>query len=169
MLGPSSLGRYARYSDSHLTRLLAIKTLKERRGLKLADIRQTLLCMSDGEVIALADTARTDANQRTSALDYIRSLNQQSFKSPPDQAIGVTKPPPMKAPDPTTTSQTNMLKAQRAQQSQRQLPAAEILHRFQITPDVELSVRGIQTEQQLTRMKNIANELREILIGGINE
>ena len=37
--GPSSLGRYARYSDWHLIRLLAIKALKEQRGHTHSDIR----------------------------------------------------------------------------------------------------------------------------------
>ena len=35
--GPSSLGRYARYSDWHLVRLLAIKALKDRRGLTYSE------------------------------------------------------------------------------------------------------------------------------------
>ncbi len=54
-------------------------------------------------------------------------------------------------------------------QSPRQLPASETWHRFQITPDVELSVRGIQSDEQMARLKSIANSLRELLIGGQNE
>lgn len=177
LLGPSSLGRYARYSDAHLTRLLAIKALKEKRGLKHSDIRQTLLCMSDGEVLALAETARTpQVQEKTSALDYIRSLNTLPFIGLENQQNAFLKPgsPGLSPPDAGHTeppqTQNPALRNQRSNnQSQRQQPVSELWHRFQITPDVELSVRGIQTEQQMARIKSITNYLREILIGGQNE
>ncbi len=172
--GPTSLGRYARYSDRHLVRLLAIKALKEARGLKLSDIRQTLLCMSEPEIVALAETVRaghTDAPP-VSALDYLRSLNMQAFDSQMDQ-LPASK---MSAPLNTTlnelsTSASNLrLDSETATPtSERQLPPIDTWHRFLITPDVELSVRGLQTEQQMTRMKNIASRLRDYLIGGQNE
>lgn len=80
--GPSTLGRYARYSDWHLVRLLAIKALKERRGFKHSDIRQTLLCMSESEILSLAETASSETgSRRSSALDYIQSLNPQTFET----------------------------------------------------------------------------------------
>ncbi len=169
--GPSSLGRYARYSDWHLIRLLAIKALKEQRGHTHSDIRQTLLCMSDSEIIALAETAREPhESQRSSALDYIRSLN--TFNSQKAQSI----PAQSEQPSTTESQQANHLQKdlrfsneQGQYQSPRQLPVSETWHRFQITPDVELSVRGIQTEQQMARLKSIANSLRDFFIGGQNE
>lgn len=178
--GPSSLGRYARYSDWHLVRLLAIKALKERRGLTYSDIRQTLLCMSDSEVLALAETAPSDSDKRrSSALDYIRSINMQAFETPKvdevsHQANQLFQSPsqqasPKKIEKSVSKQQPPQLHSQSISQSERQLPAAETWHRFQITPDVELSVRGIQSEKQMARMKSIANSLREFLIGGQNE
>ncbi len=177
--GPSSLGRYARYSDWHLVRLLAIKALKER-GLTYSDIRQTLLCMSDSEVLALAETAPSDSDKRrSSALDYIRSINLQAFESPKvdevaHQANQLFQGPsqqasPKKIENRVSEQAPPPLQSQSISQSERQLPAAETWHRFQITPDVELSVRGIQSEKQMARMKSIANSLREFLIGGQNE
>jgi DNA-binding transcriptional MerR regulator len=170
--GPSSLGRYARYSDWHLVRLLAIKALKERRGFKHSDIRQTLLCMSESEILALAETASSGTGTtRSSALDYIQSLNPQTFETQKvdevaHQANLLFQSPGQQAPPQIEQSDS---KQQIAYQSERQLPASEPWHRFQITPDVELSVRGIQSEKQMARMKSIANSLREFLIGGQNE
>ena len=170
--GPTSLGRYARYSDLHLARLFAIKALKEKRRLKLSDIRQTLLCMTDSEILALAETAREpEANQQSSALDYIRSLNLQIFNSPAPKTVPATgKHTPGASLESNSDSfDLYFSNEQGNSTSSRQLPASETWHRFQITPDVELSVRGIQTEVQMERMKNIANRLREFLIGGQNE
>ena len=170
--GPSSLGRYARYSDWHLVRLLAIKALKDR-GLTHTDIRQTLLCMSDSEVLALAETAPGEKNKRrSSALDYIRSINPQTFGTIKVDEFAqkashrFQDPSQQGAP---TKIEHSVSKQQSMSPSERQLPAAETWHRFQITPDVELSVRGIQSEKQMARMKFIANSLREFLIGGQNE
>lgn len=172
MRGPSSLGRYARYSDWHLIRLLAIKALKDRRGFKHSDIRQTLLCMSESEILALAETASSDpGSKRSSALDYIQSLNPQTFETQKmdevaQQANLLFQSPSQKK---SLEIEQSVNKQQVAYQSERQLPASETWHRFQITPDVELSVRGIQSEKQMARMKSIANSLREFLIGGQNE
>lgn len=170
--GPSSLGRYARYSDWHLVRLLAIKALKERRGFKHSDIRQTLLCMSESEIQALAETASSGSgSKRSSALDYIRSLNRQTFETQKVDEVAhqanllFQSPSPQESPE----IEQSVSKQQAAQPSERQLPASETWHRFQITPDVELSVRGIQSEKQMARMKIVANSLREFLIGGQNE
>ncbi len=168
--GPSSLGRYARYSDWHLIRLLAIKALKEQRGHKHSDIRQTLLCMSDSEIIALAETVKEpNQNQRSSALDYIRSLN--TFNSQQATSAQSARPSPNESHQQQASNsiELRLSNEQGQYQSPRQLPASETWHRFQITPDVELSVRGIQTEQQMARLKSIANSLRDLLIGGQNE
>lgn len=78
MRGPTSLGRYARYSRHHLERLQAIKVLKEKQGLRLSEVRQQLLLMSDAEITALAETGSYAAKTAdTSALDYILSQSQQ--------------------------------------------------------------------------------------------
>ena len=170
--GPSSLGRYARYSDWHLVRLLAIKALKDRRGFKHSDIRQTLLCMSESEILALAETASSESgSKRSSALDYIQSLNPQTFETQKVDEVAHQANLLFQSPSQQESQQIeqSVSKQQVAYQSERQLPASETWHRFQITPDVELSVRGIQSEKQMARMKVIANSLREFLIGGQNE
>lgn len=78
MRGPTSLGRYARYSRHHLERLQAIKILKEKQGLRLSEVRQQLLLMSDAEIEALAETGSYVAKAGdTTALDYILSQSAQ--------------------------------------------------------------------------------------------
>lgn len=170
--GPSTLGRYARYSDWHLVRLLAIKALKDRQGLTHSDIRQTLLCMSDSEILALAETAQAGTgSKRSSALDYIRSLNPQTFETRKEDEVSQQVDLLFQSPSQEASqgSQQSITRQQVSSQSNRQSASAETWHRFQITPDVELSVRGIQSDKQMARMQTIANKLRDFLIGGQNE
>lgn len=48
----------------------------------------------------------------------------------------------------------------------RKQAKSESWHRIAITPDVELSVRGINDLEQLARLERIADCLRELLMGG---
>ncbi len=88
MRGPSSLGRYARYSDCHLIRLLAIKALKEKGEYTHSDIRQALLCKSNAEIIELAENTKApEKGKRSSALAYLRSINSSDPLSQQDQSM----------------------------------------------------------------------------------
>jgi len=258
MRGPTSLGRYARYSRQHLERLQAIKILKERQGLRLSEVRQQLLLMSDAEIAALAETGSRDSNfVDSSALDYILSQSQQ-FESGQTEAIA---PPPnepvqnfwrnggdsaqiqpsslkneghplsiadaiasrlgFKAKALETEAQDRQiddchdpsgavdvfadvapnivphgnqardldneqritkdrlstpvdrlvvgLQHQLGQKTARRQSKREVWHRIQVTPDIELSVRGIQDEQHLAQLERVADYLRELLTGGSYE
>lgn len=259
MRGPTSLGRYARYSRHHLERLQAIKILKERQGLRLSEVRQQLLLMSDAQIAALAETGSRDSNfVDSSALDYILSQSQQ-FES--EQQTEVIAPPPnefvqnawrdggdsaqiqpsslkneghplsiadaiasrlgFKAKALDTDSQDRQiddrheplaaghvfadvapniepqgnqnrdldneqritkdrlstpvdrlvvgLQHQLGQKTARRQSKREVWHRIQVTPDIELSVRGIQDEQHLAQLERVADYLRELLTGGSYE
>ena len=259
MRGPTSLGRYARYSRHHLERLQAIKILKERQGLRLSEVRQQLLLMSDAQIAALAETGSRDSNfVDSSALDYILSQSQQ-FES--GQQTEVIAPPPnelvqnawrnggdsvqiqpsslkneghplsiadaiasrlgFKAKALDTDSQDRQiddrheplaagdvfadvapniepqgnqnrdldneqritkdrlstpvdrlvvgLQHQLGQKTARRQSKREVWHRIQVTPDIELSVRGIQDEQHLAQLERVADYLRELLTGGSYE
>jgi DNA-binding transcriptional MerR regulator len=259
MRGPTSLGRYARYSRHHLERLQAIKILKERQGLRLSEVRQQLLLMSDAEIAALAETGSRDSNfVDSSALDYILSQSQQ-FESgqqteviapPPNELVqnawrnggdsvqiqpsslkNEGHPPsiadaiasrlgfkakaldtdsqdrqiddrhePLAAGDvfadaaPNIVPQGNQnrdldneqritkdrlstpvdrlvvgLQHQLGQKTARRQSKREVWHRIQVTPDIELSVRGIQDEQHLAQLERVADYLRELLTGGSYE
>lgn len=99
MRGPTTLGRYARYSRQHLERLQAIKVLKEKQGLRVVEVRQQLLAMSDAEIAALAETGSTLGAQHPegSALDYIRQQSDlflEPYCEPelPTSAVSEEKP-----------------------------------------------------------------------------
>jgi len=267
--GPSTLGRYAKYSRPHLERLRAIKILKEKQGLRLSEVRQQLLTMSDAEITALAETGSStffsDSTKKPqdSALDYILSQGQQfmtsdvqpaaatssamfdedddwddesddnvnhastmevdsvaepartiaeairaklGFKSKPVSLTpepGLEKPvlsetvaddddPDEPAPQavaqlsgwgPASEDEQRItherlstpvdrlaeaLKQQAGSKTVRRQAKREIWYRIQVTPDIELSVRGINDEQ-LTRLERVADYLRELLTGGSYE
>jgi DNA-binding transcriptional MerR regulator len=265
MRGPTSLGRYARYSRQHLERLQAIKVLKEKEGLRLSEVRQRLLLMSDAEIAALAESGST-TSASGSALDYILSQGQQFDTGlgasleppPPTEGEGLNCVPganlvrgsnqserggarlsianaiaarlglgmknnfsnmqgaggdsddglsdrrgqssaehptnvigfkPDAAPDVVSheSGLTDLgaeqsitkdrlatpvdrlivgLKQQLGSKPVRKQSKKEVWHRIQITPDIELSVRGIQDEQHLARLERVADYLRELLTGG---
>jgi DNA-binding transcriptional MerR regulator len=215
--GPSKLGRYARYSQQHLHKLLAIKVLKDKQGLKLSEVRQQLLSMSEAQIEMLATTGSISLQRPTeSALDYIlRQTNR-----PPTSATEITPPgskpfedddfddeeedydenesaPPVVKGKPVhgKASQAGQvldgwgpgpefyqritkermanpigkllvgLEEQTGDKHVRRQAKKETWHRIQVTPDIELSVRGINDEEQLARLERVADYLREILTG----
>ncbi len=179
LLGPQSLGRYARYSDSHLNRLLAIGVLKEKRGFKLSEIRQMLLAMSEAEIVALAETADFPSSalslpeNKSNALDYIHSLNKDSFRTNSNTTKRIDNTSAASLNKPSGTNELNQLNQIQLyfQQSKtvRKQAKSDTWQRFYVTPDVELSIRGIQNEQQLARIEQIAEQLKQLFLGGFDE
>ncbi len=215
--GPSKLGRYAKYSRQHLNKLLAIKVLKDKRGLKLSEVRQQLLSMSEAQIEMLANGGASLNQPKGSALDYILSavkrpitsvdelpppvMNTDFFdaddfddddhaleaKSLPAVPVSKPQPPPPLPPQtildgwgPTpeyyqritkermTTPIGKLLvglEEQTGDKSVRRQAKRETWHRIQVTPDIELSVRGINDDEQLARLERVADYLREILTG----
>ncbi len=234
--GPSKLGRYARYSQQHLHKLLAIKILKDKQGLKLSEVRQQLLSMSEAQIEMLATTGSTELERPTeSALDYILRQTNRSYRNTGETSIPSSPPShtavnddydnyddddeedfdanpgaplvvPSKAsiaaPNPPLTSSDKEsqdkqgqvldgwgpgpefyqritkermatpigkllvgLEEQTGDKKVRRQAKKETWHRIQVTPDIELSVRGINDEEQLARLERVADYLREILTG----
>jgi DNA-binding transcriptional MerR regulator len=216
--GPSKLGRYAKYSRQHLNKLLAIKVLKDKRGLKLSEVRQQLLSMSEAQIEMLANGGASLNQPKGSALDYILSAFKRPITSvdelPPPvmnidffdaddfddddndltpaakslPAVPVTKhqPPPLPpqtildgwGPTPEyyqritkermTTPIGKLLvglEEQTGDKNVRRQAKRETWYRIQVTPDIELSVRGINDDEQLARLERVADYLREILTG----
>lgn len=212
MRGPDSLGRYARYTQAHLLRLLAIKELKENKGMQVAEIRQALMVMSEAELRSLTgqgkpsavQAADSEAASAKSALEYIRTINYKIDEAeleshqkvdlsalfqfqlgPPNEqpdivrVVAAVDPPPKQAVSQSRVeSYHHAAGATPIEQLVRELEKivdptrirkqakSESWHRITITPDLELSVRGINTADQLARLERIADCLREILMGG---
>lgn len=168
--GPESMGRYARYSSSHLTRLLAIRNLREQQGLTLGAIRTALVTMSEDELSVVANKNTTPQQPDSSALDYIRSI-QGLPAAPPAQKseqldqIGPTDNFDKKGRTPIDLLLWELSKMHADRTVRRQAKSA-LWHRIAITPDIELSIRGIDDAAQLANFERIADHLREILLGG---
>ncbi len=305
MRGANSMGRYANYSNYHLNRLLAIKVMKEEKGLPLSSIRTALVTMSEDDLIALiarnsamhfdlpvvnagaephqtasrgqSDSSNIDfeptfshlddlksglkaasnpdvnteeeessseenaddrvsskrrsisgrtksrkSTQVSTALDYIKALQSgsgipansssviesgaQSAPARPQDMVILNRnaemrhflkgpahqPPPLPgesrnaqawgepvadkpraaAPtESTVTGQTPIdlllqeLSRIHEKRPVRRQAKGDVWYRIAITPDIELSVRGIDDDEQLARLERVADYLREILLG----
>lgn len=169
--GPETIGRNARYSRSQLDRLKAIKVMREQYGYSLTKTRQELLLADEDQIKKLAQ--RLDglpiepgmlAPGPTSALAYIRSIQSTSSSRGP-------KPESERS----SSSQTNVgrlltkLEAERPRKLPTRKAHGEVWFRVAITPDVELAVRGELDPDRVVRIEQIADYLRELLLGGSNE
>lgn len=167
--GPDSMGRYARYSEAHLSRLLAIKWMRDNQGMNTQKIRTYLLTMSQDEldiIVAKATSSGIDNSEiKSTALDYIRSISppktvfeKQDYVS--DLKVYGSTPVDLLLKELSRICNNAPVRKQ---------SKSETWHRISITPDVELSVRGIDDEEQLARMKRVCDYLREILLGGYED
>lgn len=189
MRGPDSMGRYARYSQHHLERLLVIKSLRNEQGMSLIDIRRHLMSMSQQDIrslIASSEAARMEREEEDdleapdlpaeSALDYIRSVEQEKSSSKPQGDTGASgfanqlvqaykrlQPPKQITPlDHLLHQLSKTTRSNRVRNQSR----ADQWHRISVTPDIELTVRGNQSPADLAKLERIADYLREILMGG---
>lgn len=165
--GPEVGGRGARYTDYHVQRLQAIQTLKDVRGLPLAEVRKWLMSATAPELAQLASeakvaTAPLPISQAVSALDYIKRL-QHGSSSEPTATVA-------------TVGQTSMdvLLARLGQLTRGGKPPqrrarGEVWTSVSVTPDIEIRIRGTLTVDQISRWERIADHFREILMGGAQE
>ncbi len=169
MRGPDKMGRYAQYSQDHLVRLLAIKNMKEMDGFSTGVIRTRLLTMSQDEVgqVALSPD-QSSSSSTTSATDYLKSIRGGSVipvpvsakeEAPPEDKKGTSR----NAIELLLLEFSNLSKGR----SVRNRASAETWHRISVTPDVEISVRGLEDETDIARLTRIADHLREFILGNL--
>jgi DNA-binding transcriptional MerR regulator len=159
---PLNRGPAARYPADTLTRLLAIRTMRDALGMSLQDIRKELLVASPEQIDAHAARAATLAKpppktDAASALEYIATL----------RAGGPKPAPSMLLPPPPATRGFEALEQRLGQgrpEAARKARAEEWL-RIPITPDVDLTVRGPLDAEQRTRLERCADLIRDILLG----
>ena len=160
--GPEVGGRGARYTNYHVTRLQAIRALKDFRNLPLAEVRQRLLSITGPELTLLASEGAVSQNlgslpKTGSALDYIRELKQSGTPG---------SPPAPEAESPTPMDSVLVRLGQLAAGNKPQRRSrGEVWVSIPITPDIEIRVRGPQTADQLSRWERIADYLRDLLMG----
>lgn len=166
MRGPDKMGRYAQYSQDHLVRLLAIKNMKEMDGFSTGVIRTRLLTMSQDEVGQVAVSSDENfSSSTTSATDYLKSIRGGSA-TPPVSAVEETPTEDKKG---TSRNAIELLLLEFSNLSKgrsvRNKASAETWHRISVTPDVEISVRGLEDETDIARLTRIADHLREFILG----
>jgi DNA-binding transcriptional MerR regulator len=192
--GAGNAGRNARYSAAALTRARAAKALREVYGLSLPDIRQDLLIADEAKIegyAARAGAAPSGAREEpapapspppagTSAADYLRNLRNAglfgaaSSTGAARPAVSASlrgyAPPPRPDPEPPSGSRLARLaealeRIAGARPSRRKAKGDVRLH-IPITPDLELTVRGDHTPEEIARYEQVADLLRAILTGG---
>ena len=166
MRGTDKMGRYAQYSQDHLVRLLAIKNMKEMDGFSTGVIRTRLLTMSQDEVGQVAVSSDENfSSSPTSATDYLKSIRGGSA-APPVSAVEETPPEDKKG---TSRNAIELLLLEFSNLSKgrsvRNKASAETWHRISVTPDVEISVRGLEDGTDIARLTRIADHLREFILG----
>lgn len=178
--GPVKMGRYAQYAPEHLSRLLAIKFMRESDGFTTGVIRTRLLTMTKEEVDRIAlesvGSSSSERNSQTSALEYLSAIQGDGSGpakpgSDMDRAFLAQRlKVPASASDTDSGSPIERLGTELSEilngRNVRRQASAETWHRIEVTPDVEISVRGL-SDRELSRMERIADHLREILLGGI--
>ncbi len=166
LTGPDSKGRYARYSESHLIRLKAIRYLRDSRDMTLSDIRVALLSMTEKDMQSFSSHGKSMVPvgfARSSVLDYLRTARHpEQFTEGLQQ-----KEKPAKVPDLSPVDRLmQTLEGNLADKRVKPQSKGQNWHRFAVTPDIEISVRGLQDGGQIEQWNQIADCLREILLGG---
>lgn len=186
--GPEGLGPKAKYGPYHLGRLRAIKVLKESEGKSLAEIRMLLVSAPDGEVDAIAarfretpEGAAPPVTGSTSALDYLRAVKQAmggdwtggAPQAPPATfaaAIAAAPADFRRKADEDRQSPLERAIEHLAAASGDRRPArkarGEPRFHIPVLPDVELSIRGARSPEELAQFERLADLLRDILMGG---
>jgi DNA-binding transcriptional MerR regulator len=184
--GPDSMGRNARYKDYHLKRLRVIRTLKEVHHLPLSEIRrivtmagpeediQIQLVPLDGEMqVEAREVSEEEASAPSSALDYVRSRRASAKGRRAEETDALPAPPPiMSSPidqgDSVTSPLEALLYKLRDQGTLDNVPRktrGEEWVRLEVTPDIEIHVRGQLRREQLSDFEQLADLMRHILLG----
>jgi DNA-binding transcriptional MerR regulator len=185
--GPDSLGRNARYSDYHLKRLRVIRTLKDDHNLPLSEIRRLVTMAGPDEDIQIQLVPMGGAPARdpdsegdlddassSSALDYIRARRArvqgkpipEEKAAPLQQEISESLPAarPQAAPSPLETLLLKLREGKGLGRVPRRTRGEEWV-RLEVTPDIEIHVRGQLQSEQLKDFEQLADLMRHILLG----
>ena len=182
--GPLSRGPAARYPADQLERILAIRTMKDRLGMSLTDIRHELLIASAEQIQAWAEktaeiapespqsAAMSEPADPTAALDYFQSLRSPgpAARFGPSSSVreSESSPPYITSPKPRSSG-FEALERRLMDTGARTPPAAKSRSEqwltISITPDVDLSVRGQLDPEQRARLERCADLMRDILQG----
>jgi DNA-binding transcriptional MerR regulator len=184
--GPDSMGRNARYSDYHVKRLQTIRQLKDDHNLPLSQIRQLVTMAAPDELVTMAapdedlqiqlvpvrapeEETMQSMPEPSSALDYIRSrradgrggepLMEAAFSPAEKSEITPRQERPIEALLAKLRDQAGL-----GSSVPRRSRGQEWV-RLEVTPDIELHLRGPLYGEQLKDFERLADLMRHILLG----
>jgi DNA-binding transcriptional MerR regulator len=187
--GPDSLGRNAKYGEEHLIRLKVIKVLRDSDRESISAISRKIMTSSEKELLSIANRfdlvfgrAAGSEEELSSAPEYIQFLKstilerknliiEESQEDIPSSGVEGTE------------SQFNELyqKEGESPPAERLIRSLEMLSgkenvspktrgehwmKFDVTPALQISIKGIPEPEEISRYERIADLLREIIMGG---
>jgi len=167
--GPETRGRHARYTEYHLKRLQTIQELKEHYGLPLSEVRRYLLMAGDEEDIQVVPMRDYRADARYSMEASPTSANFERVASEPDELDELLslRNRGGRRPNPPLQKLVNHLRdAMRDHRVARQA-RSETIREIEVTPDLSLRVRGDFGRDEIALFEQLADALREALLGGL--
>ncbi len=188
--GPDSMGRNARYSDYHVKRLQTIRQLKDDHNLPLSEIRRLVTMAAPDEDIqirlvpvraaeeevtqSLAEAPKEEESKRSSALDYVRARRAAGRgRSKREHAPSVSREMPRSAEESDASSPGEspieaLLAKLRDGAGLGNVPRraqGQEWVRLEVTPDIEIHLRGQLYGEQLKDFERLADLMRHILLG----
>lgn len=176
--GAETRGRNATYGADHLARLKVIGLLRDaRRQITLDEVRLLLLRLSPQQVrdiasgrlqiAGLVDT--NDPAPARSALEYLNSIPREGESRPrhklADPAYAPASPGPIQD-SPPLEQLLRLLMHMAGSSAVPRWVHGETWVRIAITPDIELSVRGEFSAEQIAQLHRIGDHLRHLLTKG---
>lgn len=190
--GPEASGPSAYYGFRHLERLKAIIVLREIDGLSLDDTRRRLLTLGGDEIRDIAARLeewrnRPEINlleELPSALGGERAAIPQrsvSYASDGLSEVSLKEDHPIggstardeiiqhriSTPSRRASSAFRLGDGSHSASRKQTIPRrarAEPMVRIEITPDIDLVVRGVQDEDQIKRLERVADYVRNALL-----
>lgn len=188
--GPDSMGRNARYSDYHVKRLQTIRQLKDDHNLPLSEIRRLVTMAAPDEDIQIrlvpvraaeeevmqspAEAPKEEESERSSALDYVRARRAAGRgRSKREHAPSVSREMPRSAEESGASSPGEspieaLLAKLRDGAGLGNVPRraqGQEWVRLEVTPDIEIHLRGQLYGEQLKDFERLADLMRHILLG----
>jgi DNA-binding transcriptional MerR regulator len=181
--GPDSMGRNARYSGYHLKRLELIKALKDEHGLTLDEIRRQLTMTDEAQTQeALTESTLSmpmeamqaapppmpalSEEEPNTALDFIRARRQSSKGTTRIPQRSTTRLPGNRAsPSGPIEKLLEQLRGMTQGTTVPRKARGEEWVRLEITPDIEIHVRGQLSQEQLQGFEQLSDLMRHILLG----
>jgi len=188
--GPDSMGRNARYSDYHVKRLQTIRQLKDDHNLPLSEIRRLVTMAAPDEDIQIrlvpmraaeeevtqspAEAPKEEESERSSALDYVRARRVAGRgRGKIEDALAASPVMPRSAEESDASSPGEspieaLLAKLRDGAGLGNVPRraqGQEWVRLEVTPDIEIHLRGQLYGEQLKDFERLADLMRHILLG----